>query len=356
MAGEEAFWRAMNPAGVRPRRDDWFRLEPYLPAAGLSNAHAQTVTSTVIRSRRGVFFYRERIDTLDGDFLDLDIAGVAGKPLPEDAPVVLLLHGLEGNARRPYALEIYRQLAERGVRSVGMNFRSCSGELNRTERMYHAGASEDVALVHDWLDRRFPGVPKGMVGVSLGANMALKYLGERGTDLAIRLRAAAVISPPFDLALGAAQIETRIRGLYMNSFLKSIQAKVKAKARAGESQIDGLIDVQAALAAQTLRELDEVCTAPLHGFRDAEDYYARCSSRRYLAGIRVPTLILRAKDDPLIPAADIPLDLLQANPALFPGITEHGGHVGWIEGLPGRYRFWAERQAARFLTALLQAS
>ena len=208
--------------------------------------------------------------------------------------------------------------------------------------------------MHDWLDRRFPGVPKGMVGVSLGANMLLKYLGERGAELAIRLRAAAAISPPFDLALGAAQIETRTRRLYMDRFLKSIKAKVKAKA--GESQIDGHVDVQAALAAQTLRELDEVCTAPLHGFRDADDYYARCSSKRYLGGIRVPTLVLRAKDDPLIPAADIQFDLLQANPALFLGITEHGGHVGWIEGLPGRYRFWAERQAARFLAAVLLAA
>ena len=356
MAGDDAFWQAMYPAGVRPRRDEWFTLEPYIPAVGLSNGHAQTVAGTMARSKRGVFFYRERIDTPDGDFLDLDVAGVIGRPLPESAPVVLLLHGLEGNARQPYALETYRQLAERGVRSVGMNFRSCSGEINRTARMYHAGATDDVALVHDWLDRRFPGVPKGMVGVSLGANMLLKYLGERGAELAIRLRAAAAISPPFDLALGAAQIETRTRRLYMDGFLKSIKAKVKAKAEAGESQIDRHVDVQAALAAQTLRELDEVCTAPLHGFRDAADYYARCSSRRYLAGIRVPTLVLRAKDDPMIPAADIPFDLLQANPALFLGITEHGGHVGWIEGLPGRYRFWAERQAARFLAAVLLAA
>lgn len=356
MAGDDAFWQAMYPLGVRPRRDEWFTLEPYTPTVGLSNGHAQTVAGAMARSKRGVFFYRERLDTPDGDFLDLDVAGVIGRPLPESAPIVLLLHGLEGNARQPYALETYRQLAERGVRSVGMNFRSCSGEVNRTARMYHAGATDDVALVHDWLDRRFPGVPKGLVGVSLGANMLLKYLGERGAELAIRLRAAAAISPPFDLALGAAQIETRARRLYMDRFLKSIKAKVRAKTEAGGSQIEGHVDVLAALAAQTLRELDEVCTAPLHGFRDAADYYARCSSKRYLGGIRVPTLVLRAKDDPLIPAADIPFDLLRANPALFLGITEHGGHVGWIEGLPGRYRFWAERQAARFLAAVLLAA
>lgn len=352
----DAFWQALEPAGGRPRRASWFELEPFRPAAGLSNSHAQSVAGLAVRSKQGVYFYRERIDTPDGDFLDLDIAGVVGKPLPETAPVILLLHGLEGNARRHYALEMYRQLAERGVRSVGMNFRSCSGELNRTERLYHAGATDDVAVVHDWLDRRFPGAPKGMIGVSLGANMLLKYLGERGTDLAIRLRAGAAISPPFDLTLGAQQPITRALGLYMDSFVKSIQAKVKAKAEAAGSQLNLHVDVPAILAAKTLRQIDELCTAPLHGFRDAADYYVRCSSRRYLAGIRVPTLILRAEDDPLIPAEDIPFDLLQANPALFAGITERGGHVGWIEGRPGRYRFWAERQAARFLAAILCAS
>ncbi len=349
----DAFWQALDASGSRPRRASWFELEPFRPAAGLANGHVQSVTGALIRSRHGVIFYRERIDTPDGDFLDLDIAEVVGKPLPEQAPVALLLHGLEGNARRPYALELYRQLAARGVRSVGMNFRSCSGELNRTERMYHAGATDDVALVHDWIDRRFPSLSKGMVGVSLGANMLLKYLGERGADLAIRLRGAVAISPPFDLVVGADQIETRTRSLYMDSFLKSIQAKVKAKAEAPGSLFSQHVDVPTALAAQTMRQIDEACTAPLHGFRDADDYYARSSSRRYLAGIRVPTLVLRAKDDPLIPVGDIPYDLLQANPALFPGITDRGGHVGWIEGLPGRYRFWAERQAARFLCAIL---
>ena len=267
MAGDDAFWQAMYPAGVRPRRDEWFTLEPYIPTVGLSNGHAQTVAGAMARSKRGVFFYRERLDTPDGDFLDLDVAGVIGRPLPESAPIVLLLHGLEGNARQPYALETYRQLAERGVRSVGMNFRSCSGEVNRTARMYHAGATDDVALVHDWLDRRFPGVPKGMVGVSLGANMLLKYLGERGAELAIRLRAAAAISPPFDLALGAEQIETRACRLYMDRFLKSIKAKVRAKTEAGGSQIEGHVDVLAALAAQTLQELDEVCTCLLYTSR-----------------------------------------------------------------------------------------
>jgi hypothetical protein len=327
-----------------------FQVEPFRPAAGLGNAHLQTVLGTVWPAGRGITFERVRIDTPDDDFIDLDLPRLAGIDLPADAPVVLLLHGLEGSARRPYALDLYRHLAQRGIRSVGMNYRSCSGEMNRTARSYHAGATDDVTVAHDWLDQQFASVAKGMVGVSLGGNMLLKYLGERGGEIAIRLRAAAAISPPFDLKLGGEQMEQGLRQRYVAHFLASIKAKLQAKA----ALVAPLIDLERALAAQTLREIDEAMTAPLHGFASANDYYARSSSRRYLPGIQVPTLILRAQDDPLIPAADIPYDLFPHNRALLPAITEHGGHVGWIEGWPLAYRLWAQRQAAAFLASYLR--
>jgi uncharacterized protein len=327
-----------------------FQVEPFQPASGLSNPHLQTVLATKWLAGRGITFERVRIDTPDGDFLDLDLPRVAGAELPPGAPVVLLLHGLEGNARRPYALELYRQLAQRGIRSVGMNYRSCSGEINRTARSYHAGATDDVALAHAWLDQRFPGVAKSMVGVSLGGNMLLKYLGERSAEMAIRVRAAAAISPPFDLALGGEHIATGLSQRYVARFLRSIKSKLHVKAEL----LRPVIDLERALAAQSLREIDEAATAPLHGFASADNYYARASSRRYLAGVQVPTLILRAKDDPLIPAADIPYDLFQLNAALFPGITERGGHVGWIEGPPLAWRLWAQRQVAVFLAGYLR--
>ena len=291
---------------------------------------------------RGVRFQRERIDTPDGDFLDMDIAQVPRVDLATNTPVVLLLHGLEGSARRPYALEAYRHLAARGIRAVGINYRSCGGEMNRTARFYHAGATDDVAVAHDWLDRRFPDVAKGMIGVSLGGNILLKYLGERREELAIRLRGAVVISPPFDLAMGADHAHEGSARRYLPGFLRSLKAKVRAK----QGILNGLIDVPRTLAAETMREFDETCTAPLYGFTDADDYYARCSSRRFLAGVRTPTLLLRALDDPIIPAADIPYDLFALNPALTSGITMSGGHVGWVEGPPFAHRRWAERQAS----------
>ncbi len=337
-------------AGRAQPRGGGFQVEPFEPAAGLANPHVQTLLPTQLKWWRGVSFQRVRIDTPDGDFLDVDLAQVAGAQTPPDAPVVLLLHGLEGNARRPYALEMYRHLAQRGIRAVGMNFRSCSGEINRTARSYHAGATDDVALVHTWLDGRFPGGAKGMVGVSLGGNMLLKYLGERGGEMAIRLRAAAAISPPFDLTLGEAQLSQGLSQRYVAHFLASIQAKLRAKA----DLLRPHIDLERALAARTLREIDEAMTAPLHGFASADDYYVRASSRRYLAGVQTPTLILRSEDDPLIPTADIPHDLLQLNGALLAAITPRGGHVGWVEGRPPAYRLWAQRQVAAFLARYLR--
>ncbi len=336
----------ITPASAQPV---WFALEPFQPGFGLANPHAQTLWDAVRPGSRGVRFQRERIDTPDGDFLDMDIAHVRGHDLSDKTPVVLLLHGLEGSARRPYALEAYRHLAARGIRAVGINYRSCSGEMNRRARFYHAGATDDVATAHDWLDQRFPGVAKGMIGVSLGGNLLLKYLGEGREELGIRLRGAVVVSPPFDLAMASDNIIGSSARRYLPGFLRSLRAKVRAK----EQLLDGLIDVPRTLAAASMREFDEACTAPLHGFADADDYYARCSARRYLAGIRTPTLLLRAVDDPLIPAGDIPRDLIALNSALTSGITERGGHTGWVEGRPFAHRRWAERQAARFLAACL---
>jgi uncharacterized protein len=327
-----------------------FRTDPFRPASGLGNAHVQTVLATRWPAGRDIAFERVRIDTPDGDFIDLDLPRLAGIDLPANAPVLLLLHGLEGNARRPYALDLYRQLAEHGLRSAGMNYRSCSGEMNRLARSYHAGATDDVALVHSWLDERFPGTAKGMVGFSLGGNLLLKYLGERGGEMAIRLRAAATISAPFDLALGVEHMAHGLARVYANRFLRHIKAKLRAKA----DLVRPHIDLARALAAPTLRELDDASTAPLHGFASADDYYARASSRRYLAGVQVPTLLVRAKDDPLIPTEDIPHELLQHNQALLPVITGRGGHVGWIEGTPPGWRLWAGRQAAAFLAGYLR--
>ena len=325
-------------------------IEPFQPAWGVTNPHAQTILANATRPRTGIHFQRERLETPDGDFVDLDFAYVnhhheLWTALENNSPIVLALHGLEGNARRGYMCELYRQLATHGIRAVGLNFRSCSGEMNRTTRMYHSGATYDVELAIQWLTARFPDAPIGLVGFSLGANVTLKYMGESG----VGVKTAVSISPPFDLAAGSRVLEKGLSRGYTPRLLKSLKRKAKLKA----AQLQQFIDVEAALNAQTFFQFDDAW-APLYGYRDAADYYNQCSSRNFLPAIHKPTLILRALDDPFFSPDDVPYDLIGENPHIQAEFPKHGGHVAFVEGsLPRNYRYWAERQGARFLAKRL---
>ncbi|HYH81114.1 MAG TPA: alpha/beta hydrolase [Longimicrobium sp.] len=322
-----------------------FAPRPFRPAWWLRGAHAQTVAGRYLRPRTGVIYRRERVDTPDGDFLDLDWAAVPGRPAPADgAPYAVVVHGLEGSAGSAYVKETCRALWDRGIRAVAMNFRSCGGEPNRLPRFYHAGDTGDIAFVLELLSARFPGVALGAVGFSLGANVLLKYLGERGAES--RVRAAAAISIPFDLGAGADKLASSVTGrLYTSVFIRSLRKKYQQK----RPLIGDACDEARVLSARTFREWDDAATARLHGFRDVDDYYGSSSSAGFLDRIRVPTLLVHAADDPFVPEEAIPHDAIRANPALHGAIVPHGGHVGFIAGQPGQPEFWAEGEAARFL-------
>ena len=234
---------------------------------------------------------------------------------------------------------------------MGLNFRSCSGELNRGRRLYHSGETSDPAWVIERLAERFPNKRLAAVGISLGGNVLLKYLGEKGAQ-ETRLAAAAGISVPFDLAAATTRMERGMGFLYTRFFLRSLREGVRAKAENGPLSYDPA----AALEARTLRDFDEVVTAPLHGFLNAADYYERSSSLPYLAAIRVPTLLLQAKDDPFHPASAEENSAVQENPWLHAGFVERGGHVGFVGGAtPFTPFFWAEAEAVRFLATHLKA-
>jgi predicted alpha/beta-fold hydrolase len=337
-----------NPA-PRGRAAHPFTSTPFRAAWWLPGAHAQTVAGRYLRPWTGVEYRRERIDTPDGDFVDLDWATVPRRPAPaEDAPLVLVVHGLEGSAGSPYVLETCRKLWDLGVRSVAMNFRSCSGEPNRLPRFYHAGDTGDIAHVLDLLAVRDPGVALGAAGFSLGANVLLKHLGEQGGDA--RLRAAAAVSIPFDLGAGADLLgRTAMGRLYTMAFVRPLREKLRQK----RHLVGDACDERKAFAARTFRDFDDAVTARLHGFADVDDYYGRSSSAQFLPGIAVPTLLVHAEDDPFVPAGAIPRAAIAANPSLAAAITEHGGHVGFIGGTPWRPEFWAEAEAARFLAGEL---
>ena len=320
----------------------------FRPAWWLRNRHAQTLAGRFLRSAAAVPLERRRIDTPDGDFLDLDFA-----PAPaEDAPIVVVLHGLEGSTRREYISLMLRELFDRGLRGVGMNFRGCGGEPNRSACFYHSGETGDLAHVVDVLRDRYPGCPIGGAGFSLGGNVLLKYLGERGQEAPIA--AAVAVSVPFDLPGCAQRLSSGVmRRTYGAYFLRSLKRKVSAK----RHRLNGEADVDRALAARTLRDFDDAFTAPIHGFAGAEDYYARSDVRRYLARIRVPALLVQARDDPFLPTGAPPEAAVTANPHLAAAFTDRGGHLGFVEGtFPWRPRFWAEREGARFLARELTGS
>jgi predicted alpha/beta-fold hydrolase len=258
---------------------------------------------------------------------------------------VLVLHGLEGSSRSHYVSGLLRETAALGFDAVVLNFRSCSGELNRVERLYHSGETSDLDWVIAALLTREPGRRIGLVGVSLGGNVALKWLGERGAGAPARVVAAAAISTPFDLAACAGVLDRGLaRALYTSDFLRTMKAKIRAKA----SLYDGRVDVARALRARTFTEYDRAVTAPLYGFADERDYWTRSSSRRYLTAIRRPCLLISAVNDPFMPATSLPREAVAASPwleALFPA---EGGHAGFLEGGLGR-RSWAERRALAFL-------
>lgn len=290
---------------------------------------------------------RERITTPDGDFVDLDLAPPVASGGAR-TPLVLILHGLEGSARSGYMLAQYRALAAAGIRGLGLNFRSCSGEMNRTSRFYHAGDTEDLAFVVDRVRERFPEAPLGAIGFSLGGNVLLKYLGERGEEAPVR--AAATVSVPFDLAAGADQLERgAMARVYTHYFMRKLLLKTAVK---GPSLGDRC-DVERISAARTLREFDDAATAPLHGFRDAAHYYRESSAAGWLEHVRVPTLLLHAVDDPFLPSGGLPHEIIAGNPHLVEAFTPGGGHVGFVAGSPWRPVFWAEREAARFLALRL---
>jgi uncharacterized protein len=311
-----------------------FRAPRWLPGG-----HAQTIWP-VFFSRRfdgpAPVYRRERWATPDDDFVDVDWLGESAA-----APLLVLFHGLEGSSSSHYAQAFAAEARRCGWRFAVPHFRGCSGELNRAPRAYHSGDHEEVG----WMLGRFRALHRGpvvAVGVSLGGNALLRYAEEAGAGAAGRVAAVAAISAPLDLAAGARAIGRGFgRHVYTRMFMRTMRRKALLKLR----QHPGLFDAKALRAARDLREFDDIFTGPLHGFAGADDYYARSSAKDRLDRIRIPALVLNARNDPFLPASALPrpgevgryVTLWQ--PA-------HGGHVGFAEGRwPGHVKTLPERVA-----------
>jgi hypothetical protein len=307
----------------------------------------QTIWGLLFRRDR-IRSRRERIATRDGDFVDLDWADGA----PPGSPLILVLHGLEGSSQSHYAVGLMREAVARRWRAVTLNFRSCSGELNRRLPFYHSGHTDDLDEVVALLARRERALRLGIVGVSLGGNVLLKWLGERGADVPAAVVGAVAISVPFDLASCARVLDRGLRcWVYTANFLRTMRTKVIDKA-ARDPELGRVVDLSRVRRTRTFAGYDRVVTAPLNGFADEQDYWRRSSSGPYLPRIRRPTLLVSALDDPIVPSDSLPR-LADLPPSVRAEFLPRGGHAGFIEGgWPWRARSWVERRAVEFLVPL----
>jgi uncharacterized protein len=302
----------------------------------LRNPHLQTVL-TISRRRTRVAYERERLELPDGDFLDLDWLTAASPR------VAVLSHGLEGSSREATVSGMASALHRNGWNVLAWNYRGCSGELNRLPRLYHSGETADLAFIIEHAARRFSRL--ALIGFSLGGNLVLKYLGEAPPHQAVAC--AAALSAPIDLASSVRALDQRLANrIYLRRLIASLIQKVRAKARLFPQRIDA----HQARGIHGFEDFDSRFTAPVHGFRDAADYWTQCSSRQFLPAITVPTLILSAQDDPFLTLDCFPFAEAEASARIFLEAPEIGGHLGFLHSL-GSAPTWAERRVVEFLAS-----
>ena len=326
----------------------------FVPAWWLPGPHLQTVWGRLARGRHLVSFRREVLETPDGDDLVLDhVEGQAG------APRVILLHGLEGSSNSVYIQGFLQQTARRGWRATAMNFRSCARDPqdldrmlpNRRPRLYHSGETSDLDFVVRTLSGREPSTPLLVIGVSLGGNVLLKWLGENPGQKAVA--AAAAVSTPYDLGASGRFLETYLGRLYVGNFLATLKKKAVDAARRFP-EAGAKMDLPRALRARSFWEFDDAANAPLHGFTGADDYYRRASSLGFLSRVATQALCLSAEDDPFLPREALARARGAASAAIDFRVTRHGGHIGFVAGArPWRPRYWAEEFVLEWLAGEL---
>lgn len=304
----------------------------------LRNAHLQTIWPHLFRKPIAIPITEERLELDDGDFLDLFSVQPIGKPVAQ----VCLFHGLEGSVYSPYMNGMMSALLQSGYGVFALHFRSTNGVPNRLARAYHSGETGDIRFVLKVIASRYPNVPLGAMGVSLGGNALLVYLGEERHNTPLSF--AAAVSAPIDLADCTRRVSQGLSFVYERRFVRNLHATVRSKQekleRAG-------INVQKALRASRFYDFDDAITAPLHGFAGASDYYYQASACRKLDKISIPTLMLQSKDDPLLGASCMPqrdkvADCIEIE------TTSRGGHVGFVYGTPWAPRFYIEERVLAF--------
>jgi uncharacterized protein len=328
-------------------------MAEFKPAWWLNHAHLQTLYPALLRNTPPLPLVRERLNTPDNDFIDIDYCGTGTLPL------VILLHGLTGNSQSSYIKGLQRVLLQQGFRSAALNFRGCSGEYNRLARSYHSGETEDIGFLYQTLRQREPTTPMAVVGFSLGGNVLLKWLGEQGDKLS--LFAAVAVSVPLVLSTCATKLDNGFSKLYRANLLRELKHYVAEKQRYLEKlgateEADKIKQLGDLASIQSFWQYDDRVVAPLHGFRNVDDYYQRSSSRQFLKKITVPTLLIQAQDDPFM-TTDVLPHANELSPTIQLEVTQGGGHVGFVTGLnPFKPIYWLEQRILAFLRHQLKKS
>ncbi len=314
---------------------------PYKPPHWLYNGHLQTIIPSVFRKINDVSYKRERIETEDGDFLDLDW-------LMNDASrLVIISHGLEGDSQRGYVKGMARAFESRQWDVLAWNFRGCSGEMNQLARFYHSGDTADLDFVIDYAlaKNRYQRIL--LVGFSLGGNITLKFMGEKSKDLQKEVVGAITFSVPLDLHGSCTKISRKSNFLYSSRFLRHLKRKIRAKSM----MMPDALTMEHFSQIKTLTDFDDLYTAPLHGFKDAITYYKDSSALRFLESIKAPTLIVNAKNDPFLSEECYPEQFAGAHEFVLLETPAEGGHCGFPEyNEEGLY--WSEKRALAFAEKL----
>lgn len=313
-------------------------MQAYRAPWWLPGGHLQTIYAAFLDRRYRVTYRRERWDTPDGDFIDVD--WVEGEP---DKPLLVLFHGLEGGSSSHYALSLMHAVRKLNWRGVVVMFRGCSGEINKLPRAYHSGDSAEVSWILRRLKTQNPQSTIYAVGVSLGGNVLLKWLGEQGEEAVNIVHAAAAVSAPLDMLAAGDHLGQGFNLFYTRAFLASLKEKFLEKLK----RFPKLVDREAMLRSRTLRQFDDVVTAPLHGYKNTDDYWTRASSKPGLINIRVPTLLINAKNDPFLPASALPSPA-EVSAAVTLDFPDTGGHAGFVSGVFPGHLDWLPRRILQF--------
>jgi len=306
----------------------------YVPPVYLTNGHTQTLYPTFFRKIKPKFDKRVRITTVDEDFLDLDFIQTNSKKC------VIVSHGLEGHSNRWYISGMSQHLAANGFDICAWNFRGCSGEVNKTLRTYHSGFTQDLDEVVQYILPKYEEV--FLVGFSMGGNLSLKYVGERGESLHEKIKKCIVFSVPTDLLSSCRQLSKKSNLIYMKRFLVDLKIKLEEKKKLFPKEID----LEKFNNVKSFIDFDNTYTAPLNGFKNSDDYCKKCSSKQFIKTITIPTLIVNAKNDPFLADSCYPIDECLAKENVFLEMPKSGGHIAFVSN-GGVY--FSEKRALEFI-------